>query len=455
MRMKGFSLVRTTVILFLSLFVQDNQAQKVAGNRNIASFDRDWKKIDDLCLQVENKVIAWRQDIHQNPELGNREFRTSKIIAEHLEKLGLEVKTGVAHTGVVAILRGNSEGPVIAVRADMDALPLKELTDVPFASKATAMYNGQEVPVMHACGHDAHVAILMGVAEVLSQIRNDVHGTIKFIFQPAEDSKPADEFGGAEMMIQEEVLENPHVEAIFGLHVAPYPASTISYRSGGLFAAVDNFSITVKGRQAHGAMPWTGIDAIPVSAQIVMGLQTIIGRQIDLTEAPAVITVGTINGGVQQNILAGEVVMKGTFRTFSPSARDKIMEKIKQTAVNIAETAGATAEISFTTGVPVVYNDAELTQKMNATLLKVAGSSGLFITNPITVGDDFSAFTQKIPGFYFLLGILPKGADPYKSINHSPFFKVDDTALLKGVEALSHMLVDYYTQVAGVEKSAF
>jgi amidohydrolase len=421
-------------------------AQSVGINGEDTCRGLAWQRIDDLCLKVSDKVITWRRDFHQNPELGNREFRTSKTIAEHLGKLGLEVHAGIAHTGVIGILRGKSDGPVIALRADMDALPVKELTDLPFASKVTASYNGKEVPVMHACGHDAHTAILMGVAEVLSQVRNELPGTVKFIFQPAEDSKPENEEGGAEFMIKEGVLENPKVEAIFALHVTPYPASTLSYRSGGIFAAVDNFNISVKGRQTHGAMPWTGIDAIPVSAQIVLGLQTIVSRQIDLTEEPAFISIGTIHGGTQRNILSGEVEMQGTLRTFSASRQKDIQDRIKRTANSIAESSGATADVSFYIGVPVVYNDPKLTGLMTATLNKVAQNTGIFVTRPITVGDDFSCYTRQTPGMYFLLGVAPEGADPAKIVNHSPFFMVDESALVKGVEALSHLSVDYLSK---------
>jgi len=418
-------------------------AQLSAKSKNNSANDELWKTIDILCLKEADKVIAWRRDFHRNPELGNREFRTAKKIAEHLRELGIQVQTGVAHTGVVGIMKGKYDGPIVALRADIDALPIKELADIPFASKVTAGYNGQQVHVMHACGHDAHAAILMGVAEVLSQIKDELHGTIKFIFQPAEDSKPDGEEGGADLMIKEGVLENPVPDVIFGLHVAPYPSATLSYRTGGIFAAVDNFSITVKGAQTHGALPWTGTDAITVSAQIITGLQTIISRQIDLTEAPAIISIGTINGGIQQNIVSGEVEMKGTIRTFSISMQKDIQERIKRTAENIAESAGAKTDVSFYTGVPVVYNDPDLTAKMSATLNTVAKNSGIFMTRPITVGDDFSSYTQKIPGFYFLLGVAPEGENPAKIINHSPYFIIDEKALIKGVEAITHLTVDY------------
>jgi len=431
------------LLCFIIIKLADCNAQSLNKSKENTPGELLWNKIDKLSLNVENKVIAWRRDIHQNPELGNREFRTSKLIADHLKKLGMEVRTGVAHTGVVGILKGKSEGPVIALRADMDALPVKEMVDLPFASKVMDNVNGKQVPVMHACGHDAHVAILMGVAEVLSQVRNELPGTVKFIFQPAEDSNPDGIEGGAALMVKEGVLENPKVDAILGLHVVPYPASTISYRPGGIFAAVDNFNITIKGRQTHGALPWTGIDAIPISAQIVLGLQTIISRQIDLTEAPAFLSIGTIHGGTQVNILAGEVKLEGTVRSFSITMRKDIQERIKQTATNIAESAGATADVSFIPGVPVVYNDPLLTEMLAGTLTKVASGTGISIARPITVGDDFAFYTQNIPGMYFLLGILPKGVDPYKSINHSPYFVVDESAMIKGIEALSHMAYTY------------
>jgi len=438
------SLFRSLAFMcFLICKVADIDAQLPNVRKEYISNEPLWQKIDELCVKSERRVIAWRRDIHQHPELGNREFRTSKLIAEHLEKLGIEVQTGVAHTGVVGILKGKSEGRVIALRADMDALPVKEMVDLPFASKVMTDYNGKQVPVMHACGHDAHVAILMGVAEVLSQVRNDLSGTVKFIFQPAEDSNPDGEEGGAPLMIKEGVLENPKVDAILGLHVVPYPASAISYRAGGIFAAVDNFNITVKGRQTHGALPWTGIDAITISAQIVLGLQTIISRQIDLTEAPAFLTIGTIHGGTQVNILSGEVKLEGTVRTFSATMKKEIQERIRQTAANIAESAGATADVFFIPGVPVVYNDPKLTEMLSGTLTKVASETGISVARPITVGDDFAFYTKNLPGMYFLLGITPDGVDPMKAINHSPFFVIEESALIKGVEAFSHMVLTY------------
>ena len=435
--------LRFLIVGILLGFCIECSSQTPGGVKISSSDEASWKKIDKLCLESESQVISWRQDFHQNPELGNREFRTSKIIAEYLRSLGLEVRTNVAHTGVVAVLRGKSDSPVIALRADIDALPIKEMTDVPFASKVMAEYNGNQVPVAHVCGHDAHTAILMGVAGVLSKMKGELPGTVKFIFQPAEDSNATNEESGAELMVKEGVLENPKVDAIFGLHVAPYPASGLYYRAGGLFAGVNNFTIVVKGRQTHGAMPWTGIDAITVSAQMITGLQTIISRQIDLTEAPAFITVGTIHGGTQVNILPGEVKFEGTLRTFSPVILKDIEEKMTRTVTNIAESSGASATISFTVGVPAVYNDPALTEMLLGTFNHAAGVNGALVSRPITVGDDFSVFTRNIPGFYFILGTAPKGADPARIVNHSPYFIIDETALVKGVEAMSHLAYDY------------
>lgn len=431
------NLIAVFILIITSLSAGNGYTQSTSQARDI------YQKINDHAFRIEQKVIAWRREIHANPELGNREFRTSRLIAEHLTQLGLEVQTGIAYTGVVAILKGKKEGPVVAIRADMDALPVKELVDLPFASKVTAEYNRNVVPVMHACGHDAHVAILMGVAEILAGLKDDLHGTVKFIFQPAEDSKPDGEEGGAGLMIKEGVLENPKPDAILGLHVVPYPSSAIAYRPGGIYAAVDNFTIKVKGRQSHGAFPWAGIDPVTTASQIVLALQTIVSRQIDITEAPAVITVGTINGGVQQNIVPGEVTLKGTVRTFSATAQKDIHRRIVQTAQNIAESAGASAEVEIFEGVPVVYNDPDLTALMKSALDNAAGDAGVIVTRPITVGDDFGLYTNEIPGFYFLLGTAPEGADPNRIINHSPYFEIDEPALVRGVIALGFSAVHF------------
>lgn len=402
-------------------------------------------EIDRLAAKVEPQVVAWRRDIHQNPELGNREVRTAALVAEHLRRLGLEVTTNVAHTGVVAILRGGQPGPVVALRADMDALPGKEAVDLPFASKVKAQYNGQEVSVMHACGHDAHTAILMGVAEVLSTLRRDLHGTVKFVFQPAEDSKPDGEEGGAELMIKEGVLQNPQPEAIFGLHVVPYPSGVIGYRPGGIMAGVDNFRIVVQGRATHGGMPWHGVDPVPVAAQIVLGLQTIVSRQIDLTTAPAVVTVGVIRGGTQPNIVPSEVELIGTVRSLDPKMRTEIRKRIESTAAGIAEGNGAKAQVSFTSlGAPVTFNEPGLLARITPALEQAAGPGKSIIVPPVTAGEDFAFYQERVPGVFFFLGVAPKNADPSTlAINHSPKFYVDEAALVVGVRALSHVAVSY------------
>jgi len=404
-------------------------------------------EVDRRAAQVQGKVLAWRRDIHAHPELSNRETRTADLVAQHLRSLGLEVRTGVAHTGVIGVLRGGKPGPVVALRADMDALPVTEEVDVPFASKVRATYNGQEVGVMHACGHDTHTAMLMGVAEVLAGMRNDLPGTVKFIFQPAEEGAPAGERGGAALMIEEGALDDPKPSAIFGLHVFPYPAGDIRYRAGGIMAAADAFRIVVRGRQTHGALPWAGIDPVVVASQIVLGLQTITSRQVDLTTAPAVVTVGVINGGVRYNIIPDSVVMIGTIRTFDSAARSDIHIRVRRTAESIAQSAGATAQVTIDTGTAVTYNDLALTESILPTLRAVAGASHVALGPPITAAEDFSRYQQRIPGVFFFLGITPPGTDPAKAApNHSPRFYVDEAALPVGVRAMAHLAVDYLSR---------
>ena len=401
-------------------------------------------EIDRRAAQVEGKVVAWRRDIHAHPELSNREVRTGQIVAEHLRALGLEVRTGVAHNGVVGVLRGGRPGPVVALRADMDALPVTEEVDVPFASKVRTQYNGQDVGVMHACGHDAHVAILMGVAEVLAGMRRDLPGTVKFIFQPAEEGVPSGEDGGAEMMIAEGALENPKPGAIFGLHVFPYAAGELMYRSGGIMASSDLLRIVVHGRQTHGAQPWYGIDPIVVAAQIVLGLQTITSRQVDITAAPAIVTIGAVHGGVRNNIIPDSVVMIGTIRSFDAAMRRDIWARVRRTAEGIAQSAGATAVVTIDFGAPVTYNDPALTERMVPTLRRVAGPDKVGISEAKTTAEDFSRYQEKIPGLFFFLGITPPGTDPRTAApNHSPRFFVDEAALPVGVRALAHLAVDY------------
>jgi amidohydrolase len=400
------------------------------------------KEIERFAKEVEPKVIEWRRDIHQNPELGNREFRTSKLVAEHLHSLGMEVKTNIAHTGVVGILRGQKDTPVVALRADMDALPVTELVDVPFASKVKTTYMGQEVGVMHACGHDAHTAGLMGVAVVLSKLKDKLPGTVKFIFQPAEEGSPPGEQGGAWLMVKEGVLESPKPGAIFGLHVGAGPVGTISYREGGAMASADSFTIKVKGSQTHGAMPWMGVDPIVVSSQIVLGLQTIVSRQTNLTATPAVISVGKISGGVRFNIIPAEVEMVGTIRVFDTTIRKAIHEKIGKTAKMIAESAGATAEVTIPpSGVPVTYNDPKLTRQMESTFHRIVGKDKVLPALQRTGAEDFSFYQEKVPGLFFFLGITPPGGKEIP--NHSPHFYIDESALGVGVQALSNVAVDY------------
>lgn len=401
-------------------------------------------EIDRRAALVNGKVVAWRRDIHAHPELSSREVRTGQLVADHLRGLGLEVRTGVAHTGVVGVLRGGKPGPVVALRADMDALPVTEELDLPFASKVRATYNGQEVGVMHACGHDAHVAMLMGVAEVLAGMRKDLPGTVEFIFQPAEEGAPAGESGGAEMMIAEGVLDNPKPGAIFGLHVFPYPAGQIRYRAGGIMAGADALRIAVRGRQTHGALPWAGIDPIVVAAQIVLGLQTIASRQVDVTAAPAIVTIGAIQGGVRNNIIPDSVVMIGTIRTFDPAVQRDVHDRVRRTAESIAQSAGATAQVTIEPGYPVTFNDPALTERMLPTLRQVAGAGSVLPTVPQTTAEDFSRYEQKVPGMFFFLGITPPGTDPRTvAPNHSPRFFVDEAALGVGVRALAHLAVDY------------
>lgn len=417
----------------------------VALSPEYASADVVQELLDNRAEAIEEKVIAWRRDIHQHPELSNREHRTSKLVADHLRSLGLDVQTGIAHTGVVGVLKGGQPGPVVALRADMDALPVIERVDLPFASKVKTTYNNQEVGVMHACGHDTHVAILMGTAEVLAGIRDQIPGTIKFIFQPAEEGAPPGEEGGADMMVREGVLKNPDVDAIFGLHITQgWEVGQVAFRPMGMMASAERFDVKVIGRQTHAAQPWAGIDPIVVGAQIVLGLQTIVSRQIETTAAPAVITVGTFNGGVRNNIIPDTVEMTGTIRTFDPAMRLQIHERIKRTVENIAASAGATAEVTIAPGVPVTFNDPALTDKMRSTLERVIGSDRVLAAPMVTGAEDFSFFQEKVPGFFFFLGARPANVPRSEAIpNHSPLFYVDEAALLPGVKAMSHLAIDY------------
>ena len=404
--------------------------------------------VDQRLRAIEPKVIEWRRELHQNPELSNRETRTAEFIAAHLRKLGMEVTTGVAHTGVVGLLKGGKPGKVVALRADMDALPVVEEVDVPFKSTVKTEYLGQQVGVMHACGHDAHMAILMGVAEVLASVREQLPGTVKFIFQPAEEGPPPGEEGGAPLVIKDGALENPKPDAIFGLHViAGMPAGMIGYRSGPLMASADWLYITVKGKQTHGAWPWSGIDPVITSAQILGGLQNVVSRQIDVSKEPAVVTVATIHGGTRKNIIPDQVEMSGTIRSFDEDMRQDIHARIKHIAESIAEANHAHAEVKIDKAVPVTVNDPTLTEKMLPTLKRIAGEGGLRVNQRVMVAEDFSYFQQQVPGLFYFVGITPKDQDMAQAAsNHSPRFHIDESGLLQGVRSLGALAVDFLVQ---------
>ena len=397
-----------------------------------------------LAAGVEQKVIGWRRDLHQHPELSNREFRTSKIIEKHLKSLGLEVQTGVAHTGVVAILKGGKlkggkSGPLIAIRADMDALPVTEVVDVPFASKATDTYRDQKVGVMHACGHDTHVAMLMGVAENLVKVKDSLAGDVMFIFQPAEEGAPEGEEGGAELMLKEGLFAQRKPEQVFGMHVtSSMPSGMIGLRSGPAMASEDSFTIKVKGSQTHGSRPWNGVDPIVAAAQIITNVQTIVSRQVDITKAPAVVSFGAVNGGIRSNIIPDEVELIGTIRTFDQPMRADIKVRLAQMAQLSAKTLGATATTEIHQGYPVVVNNPELVASMRPVLASVVGDKMLIEPGLITGAEDFAYYALETPGMFFFLGVTPKGTDPETAAsNHSPAFYVDESALKVGVEAMT------------------
>lgn len=404
--------------------------------------------IDTKVNTIEPKVIKWRRHLHQNPELSNREFKTAEYVIAHLKTLGLEIKTGIAKTGVVGILRTGKPGPTIALRADMDALPVPERAQLPFASKAKGTYAGQEVDVMHACGHDTHVAMLMGAAEILMGMKSQLKGTIVFIFQPAEEGAPAGEEGGAGLMVKEGVLDNPKVEAIFGLHInSGTEVGKLRYKPGGELAAADIFNIKVKGKQTHGSTPWTGIDPITTSAQIIMGLQTIISRQTELTKEAAVISVGKITSGVRNNIIPEEADMTGTIRTLDTAMQRIIHEKIRHVAMTIAESAGATAEVQIIKGTPITYNNPELTAKMLPTLERTAGKENVVLTEDFTGAEDFAFYAEKIPGLFIFVGGMQKGQDPKTAPpHHTPDFFIDESGMKLGVELLCNLAIDYLSK---------
>ncbi|MEO8403141.1 MAG: amidohydrolase [Chitinophagaceae bacterium] len=403
------------------------------------------KKIMTAIDKIEAKCIAWRKDFHLHPELGNQEFRTAKIVADHLRSLGIEVQEGVAKTGVVGILKGGKPGPCIALRADMDALPIVENKDLPNASTVRAIYNGQDVGVMHACGHDTHVAMLMSVAEVLAGVKNDLKGTIKFIFQPAEEGPPEGQEGGAELMVKEGVMENPKVDVIFGLHIeAAIEAGHIEYKPGAFMASSDWFHIKVKGKGSHGSQPWLGIDPIQISAQIIEALQTIVSRQSDLTKGPVVITVGKINSGVRSNIIPEECIMDGTIRTMDNKMQEDVHQRIKWTATKIAEAGGATADVSIDNKTLVTYNTPELVKKMVPSLEAAAGVTNVKEREWVTGSEDFSYYGTKAPSFFFYLGGMPKGADPKLAApHHTAAFFVTDDGMKTGIKAFCQLVLDY------------
>lgn len=421
--------------LSLPLLISAQTANPLAGD------------IDRAAQETMPLVIAWRRDFHQHPELGNSEVRTAKVIADQLRKLGYEVTTGVAKTGVVATLKGAKPGPVVALRSDMDALPVTEQVDLPFKSTAKAQWNGQQVGVMHACGHDNHMAILLGAATIFAKLRNQLPGTVKLIFQPAEEGPPEGEKGGAELMVAEGVLENPKVDAIFGLHVMPGPAGSITYRPGPTMASADSFTIKIRGKQTHGAVPWAGVDPIVIGAQIVNALQTIVSRNIDIGQAPAVVTVATFHAGNRFNIIPDEAEIGGTIRAFGEATRKDIHRRLELIAKNTAAAAGGSADVSYGLGYPTTINDVALTERMVPTLTRVAGRDDVRVAELKGTAEDFSYFQQKVPGLFVFLGVTPRDQDWTKvPVNHSPLFFADESALPVGVRVLTNLAIDYLFQ---------
>jgi amidohydrolase len=427
-----------TLLLFTSdVFAQSQQRASSASSPLAAELDK-------LAAAVETDLIAWRRHLHQNPELSNREVETARYIVERLRSFGLEPQTGVAKTGVVAVLEGGRPGPVVALRADMDALPVKEEVDLSFASKATGEYEGNKVGVMHACGHDAHMAILLATARVLTQVRDRIPGTIKFLFQPAEEGVPSGERpAGAELMVKEGVMKNPTVDAVFGLHVfANVQTGFITYRSGPFMAASDAFEIIIKGRQTHGSSPWRGVDPIVVGAQIVTSLQTIVSRSVNITLLPAIVTVGQFQSGVRNNIIPDSARLVGTIRTFDDKVQDDIHARVKRIAEGIASGAGATVDVRITRGYPVTSNDSKLTARMLPTLERVA--PGMVKESELITGaEDFTYYQRQAPGLFVFLGITPKELVGKAPANHSPLFFVEEKALITGVRALANLATDY------------
>jgi|TARA_R110002126_G_scaffold102437_6_gene234517 amidohydrolase len=406
--------------------------------------------VDALATEVETDVIEWRHHFHEFPELSNREFNTAKYVANYLTSLGLEVETGVASTGVVAILDSGKPGPVVALRADMDGLPVKEQGDLSYRSTQMGEYNGQEVPVMHACGHDTHMAMLMGAAKILTSIKGELKGKVKFIFQPAEEGAPAGETGGAEVMVKQGVLKNPDVDVIFGLHISSNTdVGTVRYNSGGTMAAVDPFKIVIHGKQAHGAYPWKSVDPVVTAAQMIMSIQTIVSRELKLIDDAAVVSIGSIHGGNRSNIIPNEVEMVGTIRTLNKAAREHIYESLPRKVNAIAESMGAKAELTLPLDYyyPITYNDPALTQAMVPTMQRTAGAENAIVSKPVTGAEDFSFFQEKVPGLYVWVGGKPLDVSEQDSpAHHTPEFYVDDSGMKLGVKLLTNFTLDYMAQ---------
>lgn len=399
-------------------------------------------------LAIDPKVVGWYRDIHEHPELGNQEVRTAGVVANHLRKLGFDkVRTGVAHTGVVGVLRGGGQGNgVVALRADMDALPVAEKTGLPYASKATGIYRGHEAPVMHACGHDAHTAMLMGAAEVLAGMRERIPGTVVFLFQPSEEERPNDEPAGAELMIAEGALKDPRPSAIFGLHVAPLPAGTINYVAGAAMAAQETFVVTLTGKQVHGSTPWQGVDLIPIAGDMVAALGRIAGSRVNMQDGPTVLTVGRIEGGDASNVIPQVVEFEGTMRSLDEANRKAAMAAIVQTCEGIAAAGGASVRVAFKKGYPITFNDPALTAASLPVLRQVAGADRLLPMKPLLGAEDFSYFQQEIPGLYFFLGVNKDNARPDEIyVNHSDKFRVNESCLKVGVEAHVRLALSHLT----------
>lgn len=439
-----FKLKKTNLITstLLPLLLLTSVSQSLQANEQ-TSID----KVATLATQIETDVIKWRRHFHQHPELSNREFETAKTIARYLESLGLAVQTGVANTGVVAILDSGKPGPVVALRADIDGLPVVETVNLPFASTVTSTYNGQDVGVMHACGHDTHIAMLMGAAKILTSMKDKLHGKVKFIFQPAEEGAPEGETGGAEVMVKEGVLSNPNVDVIFGLHISSgKEVGTVHYRAGGIMAAVDPFKIVVKGKQSHGAYPWNSVDPIVTSAQIIMGLQTIVSREVELIDSAAVVTIGMIHGGTRSNIIPSEVELVGTIRTLNPDIRQHIHESVHNKASSIAKSmnAQATVTLPLDYSYPITYNDERLMAEMLPVLQATAGAENTKVTNPVTGAEDFSFFQEKVPGLYLFVGGRSKDTPANQAPDHhTPEFEIDESGMKLGVELLTNLTLDY------------